>query len=90
MSAGEEASGRRLGLVLRGATGLAAAAFAISLLWSATRGWSGAAGAAVLLGAPFLVTVLAGVLYGRRGEWRVAGLAAVLLVILCTGAWIAA
>lgn len=77
-----------LGATLRAATGLAAAAFALALAWPAARGILDGAGSAVLLGAPFLVTILAGAAYARRGRRRVAVLAGALLLVLTVGAWL--
>lgn len=79
-----------LGATLRGATRLAAAAFALALAWTAAAPTLDAAGAAVLLAAPFLVTILAGVAYARRGRRRVALCAAALLAVLAAGAWLGA
>lgn len=79
-----------LGVTLRAATGLAAAAFAAALAWPAGRTALDGAGSAVLLAAPFLVTILAGAAYARRGRRRVAVLAAALLLVLTVGAWLGA
>lgn len=79
-----------LGVALRGATRLAGAAFALALLWPAAAAGLEGTGAAVLLAAPFLVTILAGVTYVRRGQRRVALLAAALLAVLAVGAWLGA
>lgn len=81
---------RWLGGALRGATRLAAGAFVLALMWPAARATLDAAGSAVLLAAPFVVTILAGVAYARRGRRRVAVLAAVLLLVLTAGAWLGA
>lgn len=80
----------RLGATLRAATRVAAACFAVALLWPAARRVLDGAGAAVLLAAPFLVTILAGVAYARRRRRRVALLAGALLGILAVGAWLGA
>lgn len=79
-----------LGGTLRAATRVAAGAFALALLWPAARQDLDGAGAAVLLAAPFLVTILAGVTYARRGQRRVALLAGALLLVLAVGAWLGA
>lgn len=77
-----------LGVTLRGATRLAAALFLLALAWPAARGVLDGAGSAVLLGAPFVVTILAGAAYARRGRRRVALLAGALLLVLTVGAWL--
>lgn len=79
-----------LGATLRGATGLAAAAFLVALAWPAQGEMLDGVGSAVLLGAPFAVTILAGVAYARRGKRRVALLAGALLLVLTVGAWLGA
>ncbi len=79
-----------LGATLRSATVLAAAAFAAALAWPTARTALDGAGSAVLLAAPFLVTILAGVAYARRGRGRVAVLAGALLLVLTVGAWLGA
>lgn len=81
---------RWLGVTLRGATRLAAAVFALGLAWAAAGPALNAAGSAVLLAAPFLVTILAGVAYARRGRRRVALFAGALLLVLAVGAWLGA
>lgn len=63
------------------------------LLVGALIPWSGAAPAAdaavgVLLGAPFLAILGAGVHYARRRDWTHVGLVAVLLAVLLAGAWL--
>lgn len=79
-----------LGVTLRAATRLAAGAFLLALAWPAGREALDGTGAAVLLGAPFVVTILAGLAYGRRGRPRVALLAGALLLVLIVGAWLGA
>lgn len=84
-----------LGRLLTWATWLAGAAFAVSVV-AARAGAartdlaSGAAavGSAVLLAAPFLATLVAAVAFARRRAWVETGLAALLLTMLCLGAWI--
>lgn len=78
-----------LGAALRAATRVAAGAFVLALLWPAARTPLDGAGAAVLLAAPFVVTILAAVAYARRNR-RVALLAGLLLLVLAAGAWLGA
>lgn len=77
-----------LGVTLRTATRLAGAVFVLALAWPAGRELLDGAGSAVLLGAPFVVTILAGLAYARRGRRRVALLAGALLLVLVVGAWL--
>lgn len=77
-----------LGVTLRAATRLAGGAFLLALAWPAGRELLDGAGSAVLLGAPFVVTILAGLAYARRGRRRVALLAGALLLVLVVGAWL--
>lgn len=77
-----------LGVTLRVATRVAAAVFLVALAWPAGRELLDGAGSAVLLGAPFVVTILAGLAYARRGRRRVALLAGALLLVLTVGAWL--
>lgn len=79
---------RWLGATLRWATRAAAAAFLLALAWPRAAGALDGAGTSVLLGTPFLVTILAGVGYARRGRRRVAALALALLAVLAAGAWL--
>lgn len=77
---------RLLGVVIRWATRLAAVAFALSILVPGLRLRTAAAGTAVLLAAPFLATLSAALLFGRRGDWRLSLLATLLLCMLGIGA----
>lgn len=85
---------RFLGRMLRWASRLAGAAFAVVVLLQALRvpgsRVTGLAGTAVLLAAPFLATVAAGVLYARERRGRLAATALLLLALLCVGAWLGA
>lgn len=84
-----------LGRLLGWATWIAGAAFGASVLaaWTAGDGSGPAAGAAaagsvVLLASPFLATLVAAAVFARRRAWIEAGLAALLLAMLCLGAWL--
>ncbi len=79
---------RGLGKFLLGATLLSAALLAIAVLWPRAGAAGGTAGVVVLLAAPFGAILTAGALYARRGEWRPAATAVLLLAILAAGLWI--
>lgn len=79
---------RLLGIVIRWATRLAGAAFVLSLFVPGARIEMAIIGTAVLLAAPFLATLSAALLFGRRGDWRLSLLAGALLVLLGVGAWL--
>lgn len=79
---------RGLAALLRVAVGLAAAGFLASLLPGGTAAPAASAGVAVLLSAPFLATLSAGVSHARRGRAADAALAALLLASLAAGVWL--
>jgi MFS superfamily sulfate permease-like transporter len=76
-----------LGGVLRWASRLAGAAFVVALADRSLR-VAGAAGVAVLLAAPLVAMLVAAVQYSRERDWREAGLALLLLLMLLVGAWL--
>lgn len=85
---GAESGLRVLGAGLGWAVRLAALALGVAVL-----PWEGAASAAdagvtVLLSAPYLATLFAAVHYLRRGAWRNAALASLLLALLVVGLWL--
>lgn len=82
----EEAAG--LGALLQWAVRLAAVLLTAALVPWEMSGASAVAGVTVLLSAPYLATLSAAVLYGRRRRWREAALALLLLALLVGGLWL--
>ena len=77
-----------LGALLQWAVRLAAVLLATAVVPWELSGTSAVAGVTVLLTAPYLATLSAAVLYWRRGRWREAALAILLLALLVAGLWL--
>jgi len=69
------------------ATRAAAAAFVLDIVDRRLH-LVGVAGAGVLLAAPLVAMLVAAAQYARERDWREAGLAFLLLVMLVAGAWL--
>lgn len=76
-----------LAALLLWATRVAAVAFVLDIVDRRLHvvGWGGAG---VLLAAPLVAMLVASVQYARERDWREAGLAFLLLLMLVAGAWL--
>lgn len=80
------ATHRHLATVLRWASRIAGAAFVVDLLDRRLR-VVGLGAAGLLLAAPLVAMLVAAVQYARERDWKEAGLALLLLLMLIAGAW---
>lgn len=78
----------RLGRLLRTTVWVTGVCLAVASVPGPWRSTAAGGGVAVLLSAPYLATLSAAVLYGRRRSWRNAALSLLLLVLLLAGLWL--
>jgi len=81
------ATHRHLAFLLLWASRIAGAALVVDMVHRSFR-TVGMAGAALLLGAPLVAMLVAALQYARERDWKEAGLALLLLVMLLAGAWL--
>jgi uncharacterized membrane protein len=81
------ATHRHLAALLLWTTRIAGAAFLVDMLDRSLR-VVGMGGAALLLVAPLVAMLVAAVQYARERDWKEAGLALLLLIMLLVGAWL--
>lgn len=81
------ATHRHLAFVLLWASRIAGVAFLADMLDRSLR-LVGLGGAALLLVAPLVAMLVAAIQYARERDWKEAGLALLLLVMLLAGAWL--
>jgi phage tail sheath protein FI len=81
------ATHRHLAFLLLWASRLAGVAFLVDMLDRSLR-VVGMSGAALLLAAPLVAMLVAAIQYIRERDWKEAGLALLLMVMLLAGAWL--
>lgn len=81
------ATHRHLAFLLLWASRIAGLAFVVDMLDRSLR-VVGMSGAALLLVAPLLAMLVAAIQYIRERDWKEAGLALLLVVMLLAGAWL--